>query len=53
MMACKKVRYRTRLDAKIALASTMAKNSAKRNEVRIYWCQECKGFHLTSQRKRT
>lgn len=49
-MACQKIRYYTRLDAKIALASTHRSKSPKRNERRIYWCQECRALHLTSQK---
>ena len=49
-MTCHKVRYRTRLDAKIALASTQQSRNSKREESRVYWCQECKSLHLTSKK---
>lgn len=48
MTTCTKIRYRNRLDAKIALASTHASRGSKREETRIYRCPECRGFHLTS-----
>ncbi len=54
---CVKIRYRTELDAKIALASTQgaaARGHDKRAECRIYRCPiaSCRGFHLTSQENR-
>jgi hypothetical protein len=53
MSKCRKVRYYTRLDAKIALASTRSAAAAgDRNEIRIYWCKGCSALHLTSQKKR-
>lgn len=45
----KKVRYRTLLDAKMALAKTYTSNKPTRNEKRYYLCPFCKGFHLTSE----
>lgn len=46
----KKVFSRAQADEalKLALLST----SAKRKEKRKYWCSFCKGWHLTSQRRR-
>lgn len=44
--------YRRRLDAKIALARIdrrAKKGKSKRHEIRIYWCRECEGHHLTSR----
>lgn len=56
-MRCHKIRYRTEVDAKIALSSTAYaanKNSSeKRKESRIYRCPRCAGFHLTSQGRRS
>lgn len=52
---CTKRRYRTELDAKIALASTARKAATgrkqhdNRDECRTYRCPVCKGWHLTSQ----
>ena len=49
-MACQKIKYYRRIDAKIALASTQRSQSSTRNERRIYWCHECRALHLTSQK---
>lgn len=46
---CRKVRYRTQLDAKIVLARLTWKD---RDERRAYPCQRCRGWHLTSQEAR-
>jgi len=47
-----KVRYRSRLDAKTALASVTGKRRTAKEEIRFYWCELCSGLHLTSQEKR-
>ncbi len=47
-----KVRYRTEVDAMLALMSTTSSNKAKRQETRQYRCPSCKGWHLTSEQKR-
>ncbi len=47
---CVKVRFRTELDAKIALAAVLRRD---KGEKRIYRCPRCKGWHLTSQEKRS
>lgn len=49
---CRKIRYRTELDAKIALADTQMKalRKNKRTECRAYRCPDCHAFHLTSSR---
>lgn len=54
MSACRKVRYRDRLAALLALASTgSAKHTARpKYEKRAYPCPTCRGWHLTSQEKR-
>lgn len=44
-----KVRYRTSLDAKIALAKTHRSRKPKRDEKRYYRCPYCDGWHLTSK----
>lgn len=55
-MKCAKVRYRTEIDAKIALSraeTTGARRSdEKRKEARAYRCPRCNGWHLTSQARR-
>lgn len=49
-----KWRYRTQLDARIALFSAQSKgyrrNSGKRTEKSAYPCPDCKGWHLTSRK---
>lgn len=47
-MGCSKVRYRDRIAALLALASTGRSDKAKRQERRAYRCPDCKGWHLTS-----
>ncbi len=52
MKRCSKRRFRTDLDAKIALMK--AQRSADRHghlvvEKRHYFCSRCRSFHLTSQ----
>lgn len=44
----RKIRYRTKLDAKLALASTQRSRNPRREEHRYYRCPACKGWHLTS-----
>ena len=50
---CRKYRFKTELDAKIALVKAYykrhIKNNKKRNEIRYYWCSECRAYHLTSK----
>jgi hypothetical protein len=45
----RKVRYRDKLGAQIALASTHRARSSRRDEVRVYRCPRCNGWHLTSR----
>lgn len=54
MNRCAKVRYRTELDAKIALANTQHRDNPKRakTEKRAYWCHICHAYHLTSKGRR-
>lgn len=49
-MKCRKIRYRDRLGALMALASTQRARSSGREERRAYRCPDCKGWHLTSRR---
>lgn len=44
-----KVRYRDRIGAEIALASTAQSRGANRGESRIYRCPDCGGWHLSSK----
>ncbi|GAA4706200.1 hypothetical protein [Streptomyces youssoufiensis] len=44
-----KIRYRDRIEAKLAMAGAGRKG---RDEQRVYRCEHCHGFHLTSTPKR-
>ena len=48
---CNKVKYRTEVDAKIALAKVRWQDKPHRDsmEQRVYRCHICKKFHLTSK----
>jgi len=48
MTRCKKVRYRDRIAATLALAKAGRSEKPKRQECRAYRCPDCKGWHLTS-----
>lgn len=48
MSPCRKIRYRDKLAAKIALASTGRKRGRAKDEQRVYRCPECRAWHLTS-----
>jgi hypothetical protein len=51
-VTCSKIRYRDRIAALLALASTgRADQRREKNEVRAYRCPDCGGW-LTSQRRR-
>ncbi|PLS30865.1 DNA mismatch endonuclease Vsr [Bifidobacterium margollesii] len=50
--ACGKVRFKTELDAKIALAGARRQRrgpARQKDEQRYYRCPECHGYHLTSK----
>lgn len=47
-----KARYRDRIAALLALTG-IDNSNPKRREQRAYRCQFCRGWHLTSQTKRT
>ena len=42
-MKCSKICFQTKLAAQLL---TM---NPKRKECRLYWCQRCKAYHVTSQ----
>jgi hypothetical protein len=50
---CTKWRYRTRVDALLALARIQRRDSSGREkqEQRAYHCSRCFGWHLTSRPK--
>jgi hypothetical protein len=47
---CRKIRYRDRIAALLALATVQARDKPGRpkQERRAYRCPDCRGFHLTS-----
>lgn len=47
---CKKIKYRDKIAAMLALAQCRNAIKGKRQECKIYFCPECKTFHLTSQK---
>lgn len=51
-MTCRKIRFRTELEAKIALPRSQFKQSSKREECRVYRCPNCHGWHMTSRGRR-
>lgn len=52
---CGKICYKDKIDAQFALykceSANRLRNNHNRQEQRIYFCQLCKCFHLTSQKK--
>ena len=48
---CKKIKY-DKIGAMFALSQTMKSKNHKRMEKRIYYCSECKAWHLTSENKK-
>jgi hypothetical protein len=56
-MGCRKVGYKTEKRARdVLLQSKIARalhGSATRNEIRIYFCRECRRWHATSQQARS
>jgi len=54
MAKCFKVRYRDEIAAKLALATIQNQDKASRPkaERRAYFCPDCRGWHLTSWRRR-
>jgi hypothetical protein len=48
---CRKVRYRSKLEAMLALSRCVSSISKKRLETRYYWCRECNAYHLTKKPK--
>ena len=51
---CTKRRYRDRIAALLALESTGRKRHTGRpkDERRVYHCPDCRGWHLTSEKRR-
>lgn len=49
----RKIGYRDKIAAQMALASTGASSSSRRDEKRIYRCPDCSAWHMTSQGRRS
>jgi hypothetical protein len=47
---CHKRRF-DEVGAKMVIAAAKHSKDSKRQEVRYYWCQACKAYHVTSQEK--
>ena len=52
MPICTKMRYRDRIAAMLVLAQIQNQDKASRpkQEARVYFCDDCRGRHLTSRR---
>ena len=46
---CKKIKYKDKISAMFALASCKHEKKGNRQEQRIYYCNICKCYHLTSK----
>lgn len=53
MTKCQKVKYRDRIAALLAMAITQRQDKSYRAKVegRAYYCADCRGWHLTSQKR--
>lgn len=51
-MTCRKLRYRDRIAAQLALAQVIRQDKPHRQktEARAYRCPSCRGWHLTSRK---
>lgn len=52
-MPCKKIRYPSVISAKLAISSFRGDERKSRMPSQFYWCKDCKGYHLTSRKKKT
>lgn len=50
-MICKKKKYKDKISAMFALAKCKNNKKGKRQETRIYYCEECNCWHLTKIKK--
>ena len=50
-MKCSKIKYIDKIAAMLALASCKNSKAGRRQERRIYYCNICKCYHLTSEYK--
>ena len=53
MPTCTKTRYRDRIAALLVLAQIQNQDKASRpkQEARVYFCDDCRGWHLTSRKR--
>lgn len=51
-MACGKIKYLTKRSAKIAMKLLNKSGKLAKPLRNIYYCEECSGFHHTSQNKK-
>ncbi|WP_157008802.1 hypothetical protein [Agromyces laixinhei] len=51
MPTCTKTRYRDRIAAMLVLAQIHDKASRPKQEARVYFCDDCRGWHLTSRKR--
>lgn len=49
MNKCKKIRYKDKIAAMLALAKCNRAKKGRRQERAIYYCRPCRSFHLTSK----
>ena len=49
---CSKIKYKDKIAAMLALDSCKNSKAGKRQERRIYYCNICKCYHLTSKNKK-
>lgn len=48
---CNKLKL-DKIKAMLIIASSQRKSNHKRNEKRLYFCEECNGWHTTSKDKK-
>ena len=49
VIKCNKIKYKDKISAMFALSQCKRKSKGKRQEKRIYYCNICKAWHLTSK----
>ncbi len=50
-MKCYKKSFISKTHAQMAIIRALSSKSQKRKEQRVYFCNECKNWHLTSKKK--
>ena len=51
MQECKKRKF-DKIAAMLVIANAQRSRLSKRQERRIYWCDDCNAYHVTSQEER-